>query len=177
MSIGYDILDRRILIIKWWYNMIRIKFEELCTIDIEWYGIDKKGNVAVFCSAGKANVPEFVCTDRERYEKLVDLFDKLPDISDTLICFKSCKKNHLPVEVAKGFAKKGIYYYDSDDCSKSEKNICVCQEYYTIHSKPLSPIKYSDLPVKIQELLKNNFLDIDDFENVSVIKIKDAYQN
>ena len=51
--------------------MIRIKDEELCTIDVEWYGIDKKGNVAVFCSAGEANVPEFVCVDKKRYEELV----------------------------------------------------------------------------------------------------------
>ena len=145
--------------------MIRIKDEELCTIDVEWYGIDKKGNVAVFCSAGEANVPEFVCVDKKRYEELVYLFDKLPVVSDTLICFKPCKKNHLHIEVAETYSNKGIYYYDADDNSKSEKNICVCQEYYTINSKPLSPIKYSDLPIKIQELLKDNFLYIDDFEN------------
>lgn len=155
--------------------MIRIKDEELCTIDVEWYGIDKKGNVAVFCSAGEANVPEFVCADKERYEKLVYLFDKLPVVSDTLICFKPCKNNHLPVEIAETYSNKGIYYYDANDCSKSEKNICVCQEYYTINSKPLSPIKYSDLPIKIQELLKDNFLDINDFDNESVVKIKNAY--
>jgi hypothetical protein len=155
--------------------MIRIKDEELCTIDVEWYGIDKKGNVAVFCSAGEANVPEFVCVDKKRYEELVYLFDKLPVVSDTLICFKPCKKNHLHIEVAETYSNKGIYYYDADDNSKSEKNICVCQEYYTINSKPLSPIKYSDLPIKIQELLKDNFLDIDDFENEPVIKIKNAY--
>lgn len=155
--------------------MIRIKDEELCTIDVEWYGIDKKGNVAVFCSAGEANVPEFVCVDKKRYEELVYLFDKLSVVSDTLICFKPCKKNHLHIEVAETYSNKGIYYYDADDNSKSEKNICVCQEYYTINSKPLSPIKYSDLPIKIQELLKDNFLDIDDFENEPVIKIKNAY--
>lgn len=155
--------------------MIRIKDEELCTIDVEWYGIDKKGNVAVFCSAGEANVPEFVCVDKKRYEELVYLFDKLPVVSDTLICFKPCKKNHLHIEVAETYSNKGIYYYDADDNSKSEKNICVCQEYYTINSKPLSPIKYSDLPIKIQESLKDNFLDIDDFENEPVIKIKNAY--
>lgn len=155
--------------------MIRIKDEELCTIDVEWYGIDKKGNVAVFCSAGEANVPEFVCVDKKRYEELVYLFDKLPVVSDTLICFKPCKKNHLHIEVAETYSNKGIYYYDADDNSKSEKNICVCQEYYTINSKPLSPIKYSDLPIKIKELLKDNFLDIDDFENEPVIKIKNAY--
>ena len=117
--------------------MIRIKDEELCTIDVEWYGIDKKGNVAVFCSAGEANVPEFVCVDKKRYEELVYLFDKLPVVSDTLICFKPCKKNHLHIEVAETYSNKGIYYYDADDNSKSEKNICVCQEYYTINSNPL----------------------------------------
>ena len=65
--------------------MSRIKFDELCCMDVEWYVVDKIGNIAVFCSAGEANVPEFVCADKERCERLVDLFDRPPNISDTLI--------------------------------------------------------------------------------------------
>lgn len=148
-------------------NMTRINPEG----DIEWYGVDKKGNIAVFCSAGRATVPESVLSDEEKYEKLINLFGELPCISDTYICFNPCKKNYLPVKVAKDFSEKGIYYYDSDDNSKSEKGICVLKEYYTIRSKPLSPIKYSDLPIAMRILLKDNFLDIDDFENKPIIKI------
>ena len=47
-------------------------------MDIEWYGVDRKGKIAVFCSAGIANIPEFVCADKERQERLIALFEKLP---------------------------------------------------------------------------------------------------
>lgn len=78
-------------------NMTRINPEG----DIEWYGVDKKGNIAVFCSAGRATVPESVLFDEEKYEKLINLFGKLPCISDTymfqalqkeLFTCKSCQR-------------------------------------------------------------------------------------
>ena len=54
--------------------MSRIESEELSMTDVEWYGVDRKGKIAVFCSAGIANVPEFVCADKERQECLIALF-------------------------------------------------------------------------------------------------------
>lgn len=157
--------------------MSRIGFEELCCLDVEWYGVDRNGNVAVFCSAGEANVPEFVCADKERWECLIDMFDRLSDVSDTQICFKPCKKNPLPVEVAERFSGKGLYYFDSDDHSQSEKNVAVLQRYYTLCSKPVSPIRFQDLPAEIQEILKNQILPIDHFGRVSVIEVEDAYDH
>ena len=37
---------------------------ELSSIDVEWYGVDKNENIAVFCSAGEAYVPEFVYSNK-----------------------------------------------------------------------------------------------------------------
>ncbi len=155
--------------------MSRIKPEELFTIDVEWYGIDRKGNVAVFCSSGEANVPEFVCSSRERYELLVELFQSLPVISDVMLCFECSVKNKRPLQVAAEFTEKGLFYYDSDDTSKSKENIGVFQRYYTIHSKPANPIRCSELPIRIQELLKDNFLPVDDFESSVTVEVEDAY--
>ena len=67
--------------------MSRIESEELSIMDIEWYGVDRKGKIAVFCSAGVANVPEFVCADKERQERLIALFEKLPILSGVSFCF------------------------------------------------------------------------------------------
>lgn len=124
------------------------------------------------------NVPEFVCSDSERYEQLIELFEKMPIISKTTICFKRCKKYPYtvsPVTVSEDFFGKGLYYYDSEDNSKSEQNIATLQKYYTLQSKPVSPLKYYDLLIEIQELLKSNFLPIDDFGKLTVIEIEDAY--
>lgn len=159
------------------YQVSRIESDEKFAMDIEWYGIDKKGNVAVFCSAGEANVPEFVCANRERYEQLVELFDKLPCISDVQICFECSNENMKPLQVAKEFSEKGLFYYDSDDFSKSKRNIGVFQEYYTIGSIPINPIKYADLPKQIQIFLKGNFMPVDDFGTSTIIEVEDAYNH
>lgn len=151
--------------------MSRIENDELCFTDVEWYGVDKKGNIAVFCSGGQAIVPESVCANKEKYEQLIILFDQLPKTSDTIICFNSSAVNHKPVEVAERFSEKGLYYFDSDDCSKTEENICSLNSYYTINSKPTLPINFRNLPFEIQTLLKENYLPIDDFDKMIVIKV------
>lgn len=46
--------------------MERIEEWQCFMMDMEWYGIDRKGNIAVFCSADEGYLPEFVCEDRER---------------------------------------------------------------------------------------------------------------
>ena len=75
--------------------MSRIESEELSMMDIEWYGVDRKGKIAVFCSAGIANVPEFVCADKERQERLIALFEKLPILSGVSFCFACSEKQNI----------------------------------------------------------------------------------
>lgn len=155
--------------------MARIDRDVLSCMDLEWFGVDQKGQLAVFCTAGEANVPEFVCADEEKCYELIELFDMLPAVSETIICFKLCKENHRPIEVAEDFSEKGLFYYDSDDCSRSEKNISTLQKYYTINSKPVLPLHYGDLSDEMQELLKNQFLPVDDFAKCNIVEVKHAY--
>ena len=77
--------------------MSRITKAELECMDLQWFGIDEKGQIAVFCSAGVANVPEFVCCDEEKNDTLIELLDLLPSISEVEICFEGCEKNMRPV--------------------------------------------------------------------------------
>ena len=55
--------------------MARIDRSECFCMDMEWYGVDRNGNIAVFCSAGEGYLPEFVCEDAERAEELMEYFD------------------------------------------------------------------------------------------------------
>lgn len=155
--------------------MSRITKAELECMDLQWFGIDEKGQIAVFCSAGVANVPEFVCCDKEKNETLIELFDLLPSISEVEICFEVCKKNMRSIEVANDFSGKGFYYFDSDDNTKKKINVSSLQKYYTINSKPKKPIYFYDLPIEIKELLKDNILSISDFNEVKIIDVKNAY--
>ena len=49
--------------------MSRIEAGECEHMDMEWYGIDRQGNIAVFCSGGEGNLPEFVCENVERADE------------------------------------------------------------------------------------------------------------
>ena len=50
--------------------MARIDRSECFCMDMEWYGVDRNGNIAVFCSAGEGYLPEFVCEDAERTDEI-----------------------------------------------------------------------------------------------------------
>ena len=73
--------------------MSRIDSGECFCMDMEWYGVDKKGNIAVFCSAGKGYLPEFVCEDVERAEELMEYFDTVEKITESTLFFKSTKRS------------------------------------------------------------------------------------
>lgn len=65
--------------------MARIDRSECFCMDMEWYGVDRNGNIAVFCSAGEGYLPEFVCEDAERAEELMEYFDTV-EKSQTAHC-------------------------------------------------------------------------------------------
>lgn len=150
---------------------MRITETELSTLDIEWYGVDRRGNIAVFCSGGAANVPEFVCESMERVDRLIDFFNALPIISECEILFTPSKKNLLPRQVAEDFAGKGLFYYDSDDMTGKAKNIAVLQKYYTKNAYPLSPLTLDGLPRDVAEILEHQRLDVKDFSRAERVEV------
>ena len=75
--------------------MSRIEAGECEHMDMEWYGIDRQGNIAVFCSGGEGNLPEFVCENVERADELMEYFDKFERITysyDTMIVSSEYKE-------------------------------------------------------------------------------------
>lgn len=151
--------------------MSRITTEECCFSDIEWYGIDKNGNIAVFCSGGAGNLPEFVCADKEKTDKIIAYFAELEKITDSTLFFRSTPTAQ---QVARDFSDKGLYYFDSDDGTGHD--FTVLQSYYTKHSAPHSPLNYKQLPPFVQQLLKDNFLDAYDFSSADVVYAEHAYE-
>ena len=121
--------------------MARIDRSECFCMDMEWYGVDRNGNIAVFCSAGEGYLPEFVCEDAERAEELMEYFDTVEKITDSSLFFKSIERAE---QVAREFSDKGLYYFDSDDGTRF--GIATLHEYYTKRSAPLRPLEYERLP-------------------------------
>lgn len=151
--------------------MSRITSSECFCRDMEWYGIDKKGNIAVFCSAGEGYLPEFVCENEERADELMEYFDTLKKSTNSMLFFESIERAE---QVAREFSDKGLYYFDSDDGTRF--GISTLHEYYTKLSAPQEPLKYELLPNRIKELLKFNLMEIADFSTVNTIYVKHAYE-
>ena len=153
--------------------MSRIGAGECGNMDMEWYGVDKKGNVAVFCSGGEGNLPEFVCESEERADEIIEYFDRMKKTTSSMLMFPQTKVGRAE-EVARDFSDKGLYYFDADDGTKL--GICTFHEYYTKHSCPQNPLKYELLPKHIKEILKHNFMEIEDFSLVDTVYVKHAYE-
>lgn len=139
-------------------NMSRIHAGECEHMDMEWYGVDRQGNVAVFCSGGVGNLPEFVCENHERADELIDYFEMLEKMTSSVLMFPQSKGAE---QCARDFSDKGLYYFDASDGTKP--GICTFHKYYTKQSCPQLPLKYEQLPEKIREILKHNFMEIEDF--------------
>ena len=148
--------------------MSRISADEWEYTDMEWYGVDRKGNIAVFCSAGEANLPEFVCENAERADKLIEYFHKMDKTTSCILLFPKTETEGAK-RTAKDFSEKGLYYFDANDGTQS--GICTFQKYYTKHSYPQTAIKYELLPKHIREMLKHNFMEIEDFALVNTVHV------
>lgn len=151
--------------------MSRIDSGECFSLDMEWYGVDKKGNIAVFCSAGEGHLPEFVCENGERADELMEYFETAEKITNSILLIKSTERAE---QVARDFSDKGLYYYDSNDGTKF--GICTLHEYYTKHSIPQIPLKYDLLPEHIKNLLTCSLMEIEDFSSEHIIYVKHAYE-
>ena len=139
---------------------------------MEWYGVDRQGNIAVFCSGGVGNLPEFICESEERTDELVERFNKIPKNTSSILIFPKTRMG-MAEQVARDFSDKGLYYFDSDDGTKLE--VTTLHKYYTKHSYPEKPLKYDLLPKHMRETLKYNFMEIEDFSLADTIYIKHAY--
>ena len=76
-----------------------------------WNGmvLIKKGNIAVFCSGGEGNLPEFVCESEERADELIEYFDRIKKTTSSMLMFPQTKVGRAE-QVARDFSDKGLYY-------------------------------------------------------------------
>jgi hypothetical protein len=142
--------------------MSRIEAWECFTLDVEWYAVDRSGNIAVFLSAGNGNLPESVCADYDKLDSIATYFDVLPKNTESILHFQSTAKAE---QVAMDFSDKGLYYFDAD-----------LNHFYTKRSSPKKPLKFGILPPHIKQLLLDNVLDFD-FASSNTIEVAHAYES
>lgn len=125
---------------------------ELQCEDLLWFAVDMNGDIIAFTTGGAGCVPEFVASSKENTEALIKYFNKLKTNSN---------------DSDNEFAAKGLFYFDVS----YEDNY---GDSYIKVATPSTPLNISNLPNNIQELLKNNKLEIN-ANSSSIIKVKHAY--
>ena len=151
--------------------MSTICAEECFALDMEWYGVDRQGHIAVFCSAGEGNLPKFVCEDRERADQLIEYFGGLEQSTGSTLLFPKTKRAE---QVAREFSDRGLYYFDADDGTRP--GISTLHKHYTQHSRPQIPLRCAELPGWVRELLRHQAMEIEDFSLENTVHVKHAYE-
>lgn len=130
---------------------MRFSTMELQYLDILWFAIDTKGNIATFTSAGESFVPEFVCRSKEETDYLEDYFlNQLNESTDYMLCSED--SDNTLMNDFKLLANKGLFCYDSCNSLESDYSLC---------SYPKSPINVNNLPIEVKKILLEHTLKID----------------
>ena len=144
---------------------MRITEFDLQCEDIMWFGIDSLGNIFECTSAGRGNVPEYVCKSREETDKLLEFFTETLSKTTTPILLIPEEDNEL-VDDVKDLSSKGIYCYDLTDYDNDNVYNCI--------AKPTVPINIKDLPSDIQTILSDHIYSGNIPESAS-ITVEHAY--
>lgn len=144
---------------------MRITKIDLQCEDIMWFGVDNKNHIFECTSAGRGNVPEFVCRSKENVEKLLEYFTtKLNEYTQANLLVEYVDTNYLLKDCIQ-LSRKGIYCFDIHKQNEKQYiNIC----------EPVIPLSYDILPREVKEILKHNRVNVDVMSQ-KVITVEHAY--
>lgn len=136
---------------------------ELQCNDIIWFGIDKNHRVFECTSGGLGNIPAFVINNKEDNATLKDYFMNLKE--DKCECRLMVDEDDELIRQCIHLAKCGIYCFDVNYDNDNE---------YVAVAKPVTPLTFNSLPRNTQDILRNNYCDIDVNEQ-NAIKVKHGF--
>lgn len=134
--------------------------------DIMWFGVDRNGLLFECTSGGIGCVPTFVCDSKENTEILESFFlRKLSNTTPGTLLIR--EEDNSLVKDCLLLSGKGIYCFD---VAIEENRV---DEYKKV-AVPSIPIRLTDLPTNIQEIMKNHVVDVD-VEQEAFIHVPHAY--
>lgn len=116
-------------------------------------------------------MPKFVCEDRERADQLIEYFGGVEKSTSSILLFPQTQRAE---QVAREFSDRGLYYFDADDGTRP--GISTLHKHYTQRSRPQMPLRCTELPGWVRELLRHQFMEIEDFSLENTIHVKYAYE-
>ncbi len=145
------------------------------TLDVDWFAIDRYGNVAHFASAG-GRLPESICESREDNETLITFFRSLPVtnsdlfLNDRIIKEKGLLTKEAEERYLKDFifmSQRGLYSFDKKALGQ------FLDTDFQLIAKPLNPLNFNSLPVNVQNLVSKTKIenDLNEVDALDVAKI------
>ncbi|WP_380181029.1 hypothetical protein [Kalamiella sp. sgz302252] len=121
--------------------------EEFLENDLDWFLSCGNGEIAHFATGGKGPVPEKIRESVAKYEAIYDYFYSLESLSDVKIIDKNLPEflgDEQRVRYLKSFieiSQRGLYSFDYRNGE------------YKLIAIPQHPLKYSDLPDNIKNII------------------------
>jgi hypothetical protein len=107
-------------------------------VEFDWYGVDRLGHVAVFCSYGRGVIPQAVKVCRDTYNALYHFMEALSEVTDAHLVYGGAGRYDDWIH----YSKRGLFGYDYQDAHRSAP-----LGQYDLLTVPLKPVGLSDLGV------------------------------
>lgn len=133
--------------------MVPYGYVEITTLEINWFGVDRLGQIGHFANAGMPFVPNVVEKDREGAERLMEYFEGLSRHEGAY-----CGPEPWDKFLEKSDEKFRFDYLDSV-VEWSERGLFACEinsmklggNFYQRVSSPADPLLVSDLPSWVRD--------------------------
>jgi len=137
------------------------QLSKFCGLDVDWYGIDVKGNIGYFTSAGHGPIPMQISVMADEMARVHDFLLKLPPSHSAHIeIASSFGVGEVPASMRETniryrnsileMGHRGIFCFDADPSGKPA---------YVCLVKPCRPLNTEDLPEFPKALLRQVLLD------------------
>jgi hypothetical protein len=114
------------------------------SLDLDWFAIDRLGNIAGFTTAGFAEFPRLVLRDRVALNRVYTVFAAIPIVGDAVWL-----REPPPCgDTWTNWARRGLFGYNWDHCIGHPARLP-----YRIQCRPTVPITLSDLPEDVSAWL------------------------
>jgi hypothetical protein len=131
--------------------------------DLDWFAVDKRGNVAAFCNAGFASVPLSVFSSYTLYIRTVDAIALLQKTGDALWSWSRPTIHETWDE----WSQRGLFGYDWNHCTGQPGTLLP----YRFMTRPSVPISIDSMPRDIADYIASTRLPVEDFSYTAEILI------
>lgn len=114
--------------------------------ELDWYAIDRNGNLAIFSAIMGAPIPEATKRSFNNYNELQEIIYSLPKTTSSILT--AVEQGNFSNWIA--YAEKGLFAFDFQDVHR-----IVAKGQYDLVAKPTSPLRLKDIqmPSKLLDTL------------------------